>query len=125
MQRSLDPKLFLLKCLAGKLKNPRTLTPMRGFNWEPPPARNASYAIALSTFGSGTGTAVVLVVAALGLCLVLQGWQSRVPFLDQTPPIDDAYKLIRAAKLCNGAERIVLVSYSAPGSAWLHVPGVL
>jgi hypothetical protein len=71
------------------------------------------------------GTAVVLIVAGVGLCLVFQGWQSRVPFLDQTPPIDDAYKFITRGEIAQWGRANSLFSYSAPGSAWLHVPGVL
>ena len=70
------------------------------------------------------GTAVVLIVAGIGLCLVLQGWQSRVPFLDQTPPIDDAYKFITRGEIVQWGRANSLFSYSAPGSAWMHVPGV-
>ena len=68
--------------------------------------------------------AILLIVAAIGLGLVLQGWQSRVPFLDQTPPIDDAYKFVTRGEIVQWGRANSLFSYSAPGSAWLHVPGV-
>jgi hypothetical protein len=70
------------------------------------------------------GTAIVLIVAAIGLSLVLQGWQSRVPFLDQTPPIDDAYKFVTRGEIAQWGRTDSLGSYAPPGSVWLHVPGV-
>lgn len=71
------------------------------------------------------GTAIVLIVDAIGLSLVVQGWQSRVPFLDQTPPIFDAYKLLTRGEIPQWGRTNSLGSYSPPGSVWLHVPGLL
>jgi hypothetical protein len=67
---------------------------------------------------------IIVLVAVIGISLTTQGWKSRIPFYDLTPPIDDASELLTHGKIPEWGRVNSLGSYSAPGSAWLLVPGV-
>ncbi len=70
------------------------------------------------------GLIVILLVAAVGVALALQGWKSRIPFVDLTPPIDNAAKLLDSGIIPQWGQANSLGSYAPPGSSWLLVPGL-
>jgi hypothetical protein len=70
------------------------------------------------------GVVVVLLVATIGVLLTVQGWKSRVPFIDLVPPIDDAYGFLRDGRIPEWGRGNSLGSYAPAGTFWLLIPGI-
>ena len=58
------------------------------------------------------------------MLITIQGWKSRIPFLDLVPPIDDAYSFLRNGQIPEWGRANSLGSYSPAGTFWLILPGV-
>jgi hypothetical protein len=71
------------------------------------------------------GTAYVLVFAALGVVLILQGWRSRIPNFDMLSTIDAAQQFIDHGKLPETSVVTSFGSFTPPGLTWFMLPGVL
>src|ERR1700682_3525715 len=70
-------------------------------------------------------TLAILLVAAVGLSIALQGWKSRVPNWDLLPNIWDAAELIRARRIPVKGTLSSFTAYIPPGTTWLMAPGLL
>lgn len=68
---------------------------------------------------------VVLLTAAVGMTLALQGWRSRIPDTDEILSIAEAHALLEHGDIPNRGGLTSYGSYFPPGTAWLAVPGVL
>ncbi len=68
--------------------------------------------------------AFITLIAALGVMVKLQGWRSRVPFIDVIGPIDSAHVLLTEGWLPDRGTVTSLASYAPPGTSWLFVPGI-
>ena len=71
------------------------------------------------------GLVIILLVTTAGSAIILQGWKSRIPFVDLTPPIDDAFDLLSSGVVPQWGRVNSLGSYASPGSSWLVMPGLV
>ncbi len=71
------------------------------------------------------GLVLILLVTLVGGALALQGWKSRIPFVDLTPPIDDAVKFLSHGVVPQWGRANSLGTYASPGSSWLVLPGTI
>ncbi|MBI3979949.1 MAG: hypothetical protein HY331_17380, partial [Chloroflexi bacterium] len=69
--------------------------------------------------------AVVLVVAAAGLALAIQGWRARTPTFDLVSPILSAHALVSQGVVPDRGTLSGFGSFIPPGTSWLLAPGVL
>jgi Dolichyl-phosphate-mannose-protein mannosyltransferase len=70
-------------------------------------------------------TAIVLLIAAIGILLALQGWKSRIPPFDNGAYIRSAQDLIAYGKIPDRGTMTSYASYTPPGPSWLMLPGML
>jgi|RhiMetdeSRZDD1v2_1073273.scaffolds.fasta_scaffold79784_3 dolichyl-phosphate-mannose-protein mannosyltransferase len=70
-------------------------------------------------------TACVLVLAALGTVLILQGWKSRIPRFDIVMGIEATQELIDRGAFPDKGILTSFGSYTPPGVTWLLLPGVV
>jgi len=73
---------------------------------------------------TAVGILVVLVVAAIGASLALQGWKSRIPIHDSLPVIDSAQNLLVDKQIPVWGNLASFAAHNPPGGAWLMIPGV-
>jgi hypothetical protein len=66
----------------------------------------------------------ILLVAAIGLSLAFQGWNSRLMNFDHVNFIDAAAKLVSEGVLPDRGDVSSYWAYATPGTAWLMVPGM-
>jgi len=73
----------------------------------------------------GRATACVLLLAALGVVLILQGWKSRIPRFDIVMSIEATQDLIDHGALPDNGILTSFGSYTPPGVTWLLLPGLV
>jgi len=71
-----------------------------------------------------SGAPGVLLVAALGALLALQGWRSRIPNFDVLTTIGASQELIDTGRLPDRGVVTSFASFTPPGATWLMTPGV-
>jgi len=69
--------------------------------------------------------AVVLLIAALGVALALEGWRSRIPYMDVIPYIDRVHILLAHGRIPDRGTVTSYGSYAPPGTSWLFLPGIV
>jgi len=69
--------------------------------------------------------AIVLLIAAIGISIAVQGWNSRSMNFDNTNFIDDADQFLRHGTLPDRGDVSSYWVYATPGPAWLMMPGML
>src|SRR5262245_50542464 len=67
----------------------------------------------------------ILLVAAVGVSLAFQGWNSRLMNFDHVNFIDGAAKFLSDGVLPDRGDVSSYWAYNTPGTAWLMVPGML
>jgi hypothetical protein len=67
----------------------------------------------------------ILLVAAAGVSLAFQGWNSRLMNFDHVNFIDGAAKFLSDGVLPDRGDVSSYWAYNTPGTAWLMVPGML
>ena len=75
--------------------------------------------------GIGDGTGLALLLAAVGVVLILQGWQSRIPNFGVLTTIDAAQEFIDHHRLPEKGAITSFGSFTPPGAMWLMLPGLL
>ena len=70
------------------------------------------------------GTSIALLLAALGVVLILQGWKSRIPNFDMLTTIDAAQQVIDHGRLPDRGVVTSFGSFTPPGLTWLMLPGL-
>jgi hypothetical protein len=73
----------------------------------------------------GKATACVLLLAALGVVLILQGWKSRIPRFDIVMSIEATQDLIDHGAFPDKGILTSFGSYTPPGVTWLLLPGLV
>jgi hypothetical protein len=73
----------------------------------------------------GKATACVLLLAALGVVLILQGWKSRIPRFDIVMGIEATQDLIDHGVFPDKGILTSFGSYTPPGFTWLLLPGLV
>ena len=73
----------------------------------------------------GLDLGVVLLVAAIGLALAFQGWNSRLMNFDHVNFIAAASQLLSDGILPDRGDVSSYFAFATPGTAWLLVPGML
>jgi 4-amino-4-deoxy-L-arabinose transferase-like glycosyltransferase len=68
---------------------------------------------------------VVLLIAALGMSLALQGWRSQILAFDMVEFFEAANDLLTRGILPKYGDVSSYASFSPPGAAWLMMPGML
>lgn len=75
--------------------------------------------------GAYGGIPLVVLLAAVGILVVLQGWRSRIPNFDMLTTIDAAQELTSSRLLPDHGVLTSFMSFTPPGAAWFMAPGVL
>src|SRR4030095_1433486 len=71
------------------------------------------------------GKLALVLLAIVGIALALQGWRSRIPFIDLLVAIDSADELAAGQRIPDRGALSSYTSYNPPGPAWLIAPGLL
>src|SRR6476660_5548768 len=69
--------------------------------------------------------AVVVLIAAVGILVALQGWKSRIPAFDNGAYIRGAQSFLTYGKIPDRGTMTSYASYAPPGPSWLMLPGML
>ena len=89
------------------------------------PVREEVRIVVRRIVAAADGTGVALLVAALGVLLILQGWRSRIPDFGVLTTIDAAQELVDHHRLPERGAVSSFESFTPPGLAWLMIPGLL
>ncbi len=70
-------------------------------------------------------TILIGLVAAVGLLLAFQGWNTRTFNFDLIPYMDDAQAFVNAGEIPHKGTLTSFGSYTPPGITWLMIPGAV
>lgn len=78
-----------------------------------------------STSRRDPALALVVLIAACGVALAMQGWRTRIPTIDLVPHYLDAIALVHDGVIPNRGTISGYLAYNPPGPTWLLAPGVI